>query len=453
MRSANNNLASSRWRAPYPEPVGTIGPLPVSADTVVIGGGIAGICTAYWLARQGISTVVCEKGVVAGEQSSRNWGWIRKMGRDPRELPLMMESERIWDTLDPRVSSEIGYQKSGIVYLCDTDAELNKREKWRQSVADFSLDTRLVERRELKNVLNGIEGDWAGALYTASDGRAEPHKAVAALAKAAISAGAAIRTNCAVRGIDTATGKISGAVTEHGTIACNAVVLAGGAWSSLFCASIGIRLPQLKVLASAMRIGAFEGGPEAAAWGPGFAFRKCADGGYTVANGSGTIADIVPDSFRYFFDFLPVLKSEWRDLRLRIGGEFFAQLAQPRGWRLDAPSPFEAVRVLDPVPRADILATALGSLRSTFPAFKGGHVSNHWAGMIDTTPDVLPVISGVPGIPGLFISTGFSGHGFGIGPGAGKLMAALVAGNRPMVDPSPFRFDRFSDGSKPRPGL
>jgi glycine/D-amino acid oxidase-like deaminating enzyme len=361
----------------------------------------------------------------------------------------MLESERIWKEF--QAARDVGHATTGITYLCRTEGELAARQRWLDGVSEFHLDTRIVGPGELKKVLHGIEGTWAGALSTASDGRAEPHRAVAAFASAAVEAGAHIRTACAVRGIETSAGRISGAVTEHGTIACNSVVLAGGAWSGLFCDSLDLRLPQLKVIASVMRIDAFEGGPAGAAWGPGFAFRKRDDGGYTVANGSANIAEIVPNSFRYFLDFLPVLRFEWHDLRLRFGTAFFDEAWRPRKWTLDAPSPFEAVRVLDPRPHQDALQSALSHLTAAFPAFAGRSISNHWAGAIDATPDALPVVSAVDSIPGLFITTGYSGHGFGIGPGAGKLMASIVTGDTPIVDPLAFRYSRFTDGSRPRP--
>lgn len=75
-------------------------------------------------------------------------------------------------------------------------------------------------------------------------------------------------------------------------------------------------------------------------------------------------------------------------------------------------------------------------------------VAQRWAGYMDVTPDAIPVISAVEQVPGLFIGTGFSGHGFGIGPAAGKLMADLVANDTPLVDPHAFRLSRFSDGTK-----
>ena len=425
--------------------------LPPKADVVVIGGGIAGVSTALFLARRGVATLLCEKGEIAAEQSSRNWGWVRKMGRDPRELPLMLESERLWREMDALVEADTGFRQSGIVYLCKTHADLAKREAWLQHAMPFQLDTRVVRGAELDRILPGSAQPWAGALYTESDGRAEPQKAAPAIAEAARRLGASIATGCAVRGVETAAGRVAAVVTEKGRIACDAIVLAGGAWSSLLCRSLGIRLPQLRVLASVMRLESFEGGPGVAAWGPGFAFRKRQDGGYTVANGSANVADIVPDSFRYGLDFLPVLRIEWKDLRLRLGKRFLEEARLAKRWSLDQTSPFERVRTLDPAPIDSFLASAKADLERAFPVFRGKAPTNRWAGLIDATPDALPVISAVETLPGFYIATGFSGHGFGIGPGAGKLMAELVTGAPPSIDAAPFRHARFTDGSRPMP--
>jgi glycine/D-amino acid oxidase-like deaminating enzyme len=114
-------------------------------------------------------------------------------------------------------------------------------------------------------------------------------------------------------------------------------------------------------------------------------------------------------------------------------------------------SPLEQVRILDPAPVEPILEEALSSLKQIFPAFASVQVEERWAGAIDATPDAVPVISGVDNLPGLYLATGFSGHGFGIGPGAGRLMADLVTGKTPLVDPAPFRYSRFVDGTKLAP--
>ena len=441
----------SQYTLPTVDPVVPDDNVPASTEVVVIGGGIVGVSTALFLARQGVRTVLCEKGVIAAEQSGRNWGWVRNMGRDPRELPLMIESMRLWQQLDGMTECDTGFCRSGIVYFCKTEKDIAAREAWLEQVQPFQLDSRIVTGAELEAILPNSALPWAGALYTKSDGRAEPHKTAPAIARAAQRSGAAVLTNCAVRGVETSAGRISAVVTERGPIACTSVVLAGGAWSSLFCKSMGMRLPQLKILASVMRLEPFDGGPDAAAWGPGFAFRKRADGGYTVANGSPNTSDIVPDSFRYLPDFLPVLRMTWKDLRLRLGKRFIDEARYSRRWALDDISPFERVRILDPEPIEPYLHSAQHALEHAFPVFKDKPSNARWAGLIDATPDVLPVISPVDARPGFFIATGFSGHGFGIGPGAGHLMADLVTGKSPIVDPSPFRYERFVDGSRPMP--
>jgi glycine/D-amino acid oxidase-like deaminating enzyme len=229
------------------------------------------------------------------------------------------------------------------------------------------------------------------------------------------------------------------------------VVLAGGVWSRLFCRPLDLRLPQLKVLSSVMRTEPLAGGPEASASGFGFGLRKRLDGGYTVASWSGNVADIVPDSFRFFRDFLPAMRMQRREVRLRFGRRFVQELAQPRRWKLDQPSPFEAVRILDPPPHRRILEQARVHVTEAFPVFHTMRVAESWGGMIDVTPDGIPVISAVDTLPGFFIATGFTGHGFGIAPGAGRLMAELVMGETPVVDPAPFRYSRFSDGTLPKP--
>jgi glycine/D-amino acid oxidase-like deaminating enzyme len=200
-----------------------------------------------------------------------------------------------------------------------------------------------------------------------------------------------------------------------------------------------------------MRTQPLAGGPEASTSGFGFGLRKRLDGGYTVASWSGNVADVVPDSFRFFSDFLPALRMRRGDVKLRLGARFFRELAQKRRWSLDRPSPFEAVRVLDPPVRNAILEQARFHVTEAFPVFHAMRVAERWGGMIDVTPDGIPVISSVDSLPGFFIATGFTGHGFGIAPGAGRLMAELVMGETPVVDPSPFRYTRFVDGTRPRP--
>ncbi|NKN39381.1 FAD-binding oxidoreductase [Agrobacterium sp. a22-2] len=422
--------------------------LPARVDVVVIGGGIVGASAALELAERGVSVALCEKGGIGEEQSSRNWGWVRISQRDPREVPLMAEAIRIWQGLDARTGRDTGYRQCGIVFGSADDADEAFNARWPEILGAYQMKSRMVDRIELNGLYPGMRHDFKSALYTSADGRAEPQKAAPAIAEAARDKGAAILTRCAVRGLETSAGVISGVVTERGPIACSAVVLAGGAWSSLFSRNAGIDLPQLKVMNTVIRTKPIEGGPEQTFYSKDFAFRKRQDGGYTIASGYDNIVDIVPDSFRYAWKFLPALKNDWRSLRFRLSGRFFEEMKMPRRWRLDEQSPFERCRVLDPKPSEKWTNHALATLKAAYPAFAEAEIAQRWAGYIDVTPDAVPVISAVEDIPGFHIATGFSGHGFGIGPGAGRLMADLVTNRTPCVDPAAFRLERFFDGSK-----
>ena len=425
--------------------------LPEKVDVVVIGGGIIGTSAALELAERGERVALCEKGGIGQEQSSRNWGWVRISRRDPREVPLMAESLRIWSGLDKRLGRDTGYKRAGILFTCPDDKSYAEHERWGKHLEGYQLESRMVSGRELDDLLPGGAMKLEGGLYTPADGRAEPQKAAPAIAEAARDKGAAILTECAVRGIEISAGKVSGVVTERGPIACNAVVLAGGAWSNLFCERFGLDLPQLKVMNTVLRTKPLEGGPESAVWSKDFAVRKRQDGGYTVASGHENIVDIVPKSFRYALNFLPALKAEWGSLSFRLSGRFFDEARMASHWKMDEASPFEYCRVLDPKPSLSISNKAFDHLKAAFPVFSQAEVAQRWAGYIDVTPDAVPVISAVDAIPGFHIATGFSGHGFGIGPAAGRLMADIVTGRPPIVDAQDFRFSRFQDGSKIAP--
>ena len=436
---------------PTLDPVPLDPTLPAQADVVIIGGGIIGACAALHLAQRGVSVALCEKGEIAGEQSSRNWGWVRKQGRDPRELPLIIESLRQWQNLNATVEAETGFRTTGIMYGSETDADLAKQEEWLRHARLYQLDSRIIAKDEFTRLMPGADGKFKGALYTASDGRAEPQKAAPAVALAARRLGAKVLTHCAVRTVEREGGRVAAVVTEQGRIRTDAVVLAGGAWSSLFLGNLAIRLPQLTVINSVLRTAPLEDGPQPALWMDRYAFRRRLDGGYTIADGGANLHELAPDSFRFLKDFLPALQLEWRSYRLGVGRRFVQEAGFARRWTGDERTVFEDIRVNDPAPARRSLTAAMADLRKDFPIFAKAQVVQEWAGRIDVMPDIIPVISPVDAIPGLFVATGFSGHGFGIGPGAGRLVADLVMGRDPVVDPSPFRLSRFLDGSRARP--
>jgi glycine/D-amino acid oxidase-like deaminating enzyme len=413
---------------------------PKRADVVVIGAGIIGISTALALQARGLQVVVVEKGEVAAEQSSRNWGWCRQMGRDPREIPLIKVSMDLWRGLNNRIEAETGFRTCGVLYLSETEAELAQNVGWYEKYARaHGLLSRVLTAAEAKALAPGSTVAWRGGLYTEDDGRAEPFIAVAAMADYFKRQGGTVLTRCAARGFETSAGRVSAVVTERGY------------WSERFLANLNIRFPQSGVISSVMRTSVIDLGHERTFAGGRFAARKRLDGGYTVAHNLYSVADLTPNHLRYMTDFLPILKMDLKAVKLRFGRRFVEEWQMPRHWQLDQVSPFEQVRILDPAPYGHLLDAAVDALQAAYPAFSAMRVEETWAGMIDVTPDAVPVIDKIDQVPGLYLASGFSGHGFGLGPGAGQLMADIVTGAPTCVDPMPFRFSRFHDGSRPRP--
>jgi glycine/D-amino acid oxidase-like deaminating enzyme len=369
------------------------------------------------------------------------------MGRDRREIPLAIASLQIWDTLDARIGGETGFQRSGILYISETVQDIANRDAWLAIARAHGVDSRQIGPDETSALMVGAATRYKGALYTPSDGRAEPQTAVPAIAAGARRAGACLIAGCAVRGIERSAGRVSAVVTEKGRIETGTVVLAGGAWSRLFCKGLGIRLPQLKVRNTVLRTAPVEGGPKGAGATSTYAYRKRLDGGYTIANGGANLHPIVPDSFAFFRDFQPARKAEAESVQVGFSAQSWRELFEIGPVPLDRPGAFERHRILDPRPDPRSVLRAFAQARKVFPAFRQVEPVQIWAGLIDVTPDAVPVISHAETVPGLVIATGFSGHGFGIGPGAGHLVADLVTGDTPIVDPAAFRLSRFTDGT------
>ena len=421
--------------------------LPKEVDVVIIGAGIIGISTAWFLMKDGLSVLVCEKGRVGGEQSTRNWGWVRQMGRDEAELPIITESLNIWDGIAGEIGEDIGFTRKGLLFLAENEKDQKYFENWMEIAKQHQLDTRILSAAELGKKLNYTEHRWKGAMYTPSDGRSEPSIAVPAIARAAQRAGIRIIENCAVRTTETQAGVVSGVITELGTVRANAVVCAGGAWSSAFLANLGVTFPQLLVTGTVVRTSAV---PEGYAGGAGsckFSFRRRQDGGYTLSLGNYLDHSLCADSFRYFTDFLPALKMTWSGTRLRCDDGLLKRLFPTRRWEGDEVTPFEQTRVLNPTPNLRVVRKIQQLMASNLPILAKAQIEETWAGMIDAPPDFVPVMDEISNYRNLFLASGFSGHGFGIGPGAGKVMATLVQGKQIDFDLSRFRFSRFSDGS------
>ncbi len=431
------------------QPAQFTSPLPASADVVVIGGGIIGVMTAWELAKSGVQAVLLEKGRIAGEQSSRNWGWIRAQGRDIAELPIMLEAQSMWADI-AKDTGDIGLRQTGTLYLANKPDELARYQSWLDDAAIYQVSSRILTGAEVADLLPTATRRWAGALYTPTDMRAEPWVTVPACAHAAAGAGATIIEDCAVRLLDLESGRVTGVMTEKGMIKTGAVVLAGGAWSSLFLRRHNVHIPQLSVRASVALTAPM---PEVYAGGAvdnRLAWRRRDDGGYTLAPSGFHELFVGPDAFRALRRFAPQLIKDPLGTRiLPVAPTGYPDAwGTKRRWAGDTVSPFERMRILNPAPNKAKVAKLARDFTATFPALGPTRINSAWAGMIDTMPDVVPVVDTCDAIAGLTICTGMCGHGFGIGPAMGRVAARLATGQDTGHDLSRFRLSRFSDGSR-----
>ncbi len=436
------------------DPIRHSSPVPESSEVVIVGGGVIGVSTALFLAARNIQVTLLEKGRIAAEQSSRNWGWIRKQGRDADELPIVMEACRLWQQLAEECGEDIGLRQTGVTYLARTDKDMAKFARFMQLAAAHDLDTRLLDGAEVAARIGGMARTYAGAMTTPSDMRAEPWLAVPALARLAARKGVRIIENCAVRALDITAGRVAGVWTEGGRIATTNVLVAGGAWSSLFLRKHGISIPQLSVRAT---VAATEPLPEfhaGAAIENDIAFRRRQDGGYTLAPGGSNLLFVGPDAFRHAPKYLPALIDHPFGTRYLPAAPSGSpdSWSTPRDWTPETTSPFERMRVLNPAPGQSDLASIRRGFENLFPQLGELRLKTTWAGMIDAMPDVVPIVDRVSAIAGLFVATGMSGHGFGIGPGIGRVMSDLIQGNATGHNLNRFRLSRFSDGSPIRLG-
>ncbi|ARQ14088.1 FAD dependent oxidoreductase protein (plasmid) [Rhizobium etli] len=425
--------------------------LPGRADVVVIGGGIIGATAALFLAERGLSVALVEKGYVGCEQSSRNWGWCRQQNRDERELPLSGVALRLWGELESKIGADVGFRRCGLLYATDNPQQLAEWEAWRHTARQFNVNTKMLSAAEAAAAIPANGRRWLGGVHSIDDGKGEPAIAAPTIAEGARKFGASVHQECAVRGLDLVNGAVAGVITEKGTIRTQAVLCAGGAWTSMFCRQHGVLFPQASVRQTAVRTRPTANVGEAI-YTPDCALTRRLDGSYTLAISGRAMLDITPQGIRYARWFMPMFMKRLKAVQFGIGKSFLQGPEAFGSSNRGKSSAFERLRVLDPPPSRRTIAAILKRVTEQFPALAGVELADSWGAYVDFTPDAVPVISPADGVRGLYLAAGCSGHGFGLGPGIGLLAADLVANDTPCVDPTPFRLSRLLDGSKVKVG-
>ena len=365
------------------------------SQVVIIGGGIVGCAAAYYLARRGVSVILLEKSVIGAEGSGRNAGGVRQQCRDPRELDLSIASVRMWESLEQELGFDVEYNQGGSIRLAATEARLAELERQRQQEERVGLHVELWDRHGLQAHAPYLADRFIGAKYCATDGIANPILATKAYGWAAERAGARVFVGTEALEIRTAGGNVSSVVARNGDqsreIHASTVVNAAGPWAGRISRTVGVDLPLESV-----RV--------------------------VLAT-----TEPVPFLFREFISShdVGVYARPARHGSIHVGGVGKVESTTAKS------VPLWALQYLARVGRMIPLLTDVNLLRA-------------WSGLLDMTPDGVPILGEVPGVGGYIVAAGFSGHGFCLGPIMGRLIAELITEGQPSLSLDALRLSRFN---------
>jgi sarcosine oxidase subunit beta len=363
---------------------------------VIIGGGITGVAAADALAREGHPVTLLEKNGIAAMASGRTLGGVRQSGRHPAELPLARAAVELWGNLADTLGVDVDYRRDGNLRLARTPGEVEIIRQLVERQRAHGLDLELLDdNAAVRAVAPALSYHVLAASYCASDGHADPVKATHAFAESARRHGATLREGVGAVRIEVRRDRVTGVATAAGVIPAERIVLAAGIDTPALLRPLGLDLPL-----SVEVVAVVQSEP----------LPRSLDQVFGVAN-----ADCAG--------------------RQEVGGRLrFTNGGSVHGTRAAAPSTDEV---------RDLVALVAHVL----PIAERAKVARTWTGLIDLTPDGLPVIDAPPSVAGLVVAAGFSGHGFCLGPVSGSLCADLAVGRAPRHDLAAFRLARFHAGS------
>lgn len=415
----------------------------MSVDVAIVGGGIIGCAAAWYLTHRGFKVAIFEKGRIACEQSGKNSGFVRKQGRDAREMPLIKRSLELWSRIDREIEGATGFAVAGNLAIARDEKKFAAMMDWIQVAKEYGVDSEILVGKRLSETCPRLRSGFLGALYTPSDARAEPSMAAPAIASALVRKGVEVHEHCHVQALDLADGQVVGLVTERGAVRAKVVVIAAGLWSGIFLARYGVHIPQSDLKISVGRTAPFGHGLRIPSWTPDVLVRPRYDGGLTLALGMTRPADfeLTGRSFGVAGRFLPTYLANRKSVSIRVGNRLLENRRWTAAYLSSDPSRYEEIRVPVVRPNEAELQNGLRFAQADFQFDQQLRMAQSWACRVDVTPDGIPVIGET--LPGLVVATGMSGHGFGISLGVGEAVAELIDTGASSISLNSFSPSRF----------
>lgn len=365
-----------------------------TTDVAIIGGGLIGAWTAFFLAKRGQRVMLIEKGVVGAQSSGVNFGNLRLQGRFPGQYPLSLRSQALWEDFDTLIGEDCEFEQTGHLYLAYDEEEHAKLEGYAKVSESYGLAIERVGPTDLRRRWPWLGERAVAATFSARDATANPRLATPAVARAAARHGAAILENTRVTAVEHEGGGFSLMLADGDRLNCGALVNCAGAWALEIAERFGETAP------------IFPAGP------PQF----------------------VTEPFPYRIE---------PSVQAIDGSVIFRQI--PRGNIILAGYPRTAADPQAnraPVPPAKTLA-AMRALARVAPMLAQCHIIRVWSGIEAYLPDMVPVIGPSGTTPGLFHAFGFCGHGFQIGPGVGLCLSEMIIDGATPTPLAPFSIARF----------